>query len=108
MLASLMSRSPRPVLSLTFMAEAMCLYGQARFTAELLQGTQDRFVGILSAASVLPAGGVDVITVRVDDETMARADEGAAAGRRDSRSCASWRRASCSSCGIGTPRYWLN
>ena len=32
-------------------------------------------MGILRAAGVLPAG-VDVITVRVDDVLMARADEG--------------------------------
>ena len=32
-------------------------------------------MGILRAASVLPAG-VDVIAVRVDDELMARADDG--------------------------------
>jgi hypothetical protein len=50
--------------------------------ADLLQGIHDRLVGILRAAGVLPAG-VDVITVRVDDMLMARADEG--------------RRASCSS-----------
>jgi hypothetical protein len=52
--------------------------GQARFMADLLQGIQDRLVGILRASSVLPAG-VDVITItqrRVDDVLMARADEG--------------------------------
>ena len=49
--------------------EALC--GQARFIADLLKG----LVGILRAAGVLPAG-VDVITVRVDDMLMARADEG--------------------------------
>ena len=52
------------------------LCGQASFIADLLQGIQDRLVGILRAASVLPAG-VDVITVRVDDVQMARADKGA-------------------------------
>ena len=51
----------------------MC--GQARFIADLLQGVQDRLVGILRAAGVQLAG-VDVITVRVDDVLMARADEG--------------------------------
>ena len=51
----------------------MC--GQARFIADLLQGIQDRLVGILRAAGVLPAG-VDVITMRVDDVLMTRADEG--------------------------------
>ena len=51
------------------------LGGQAQFIADLLQGIQDRLVGILRAAGVLPAG-VDVITVRVDDVPMARADEG--------------------------------
>jgi hypothetical protein len=40
----------------------------------LLQRIQDRLVGILRAASVLLAG-VDVITVRVDDVPIARADE---------------------------------
>ena len=35
------------------------LGGQARFIADLLQGIQDRLVGILRAAGVLPAG-VDV------------------------------------------------
>ena len=53
--------------------EALC--GQARFIADLLQGIQDRLVGILRAAGVLPAG-VDVITVRFDDMLMARAGEG--------------------------------
>ena len=43
--------------------------------ADLLQCIQDRLVCILRAASVLPAG-VDVINVRVDDVTSARADEG--------------------------------
>ena len=43
--------------------------------ADLLQGIQNRLVSILRAACVLPAG-VDVITVRVDDVLMARADEG--------------------------------
>jgi hypothetical protein len=56
--------------------ETLC--GQARFIADLLQGIQDRLVGILRAAGVLPAG-VDVITVRIDDVLMVRADEG---GRR--------------------------
>ena len=48
----------------------MC--GQARFIADLLQGIQDRLVGILRAASVLPVG----VVWRVDDMLMARADEG--------------------------------
>ena len=43
--------------------------------AYLLKGIQNRLVSILRAACVLPAG-VDVITVRVDDVVMARADEG--------------------------------
>ena len=43
--------------------------------ADPLQCIQDRFVCILPAASVLPAG-VDVIAVRVDDVFIARADEG--------------------------------
>ena len=43
--------------------------------ADPLQGIQDRLVCILRDAGVLPAG-VDVITVRVDDVLMARADEG--------------------------------
>ena len=43
--------------------------------ADPLQGIQDRLVCILRAAGVLQAG-VDVITVRVDDVLMARADEG--------------------------------
>jgi hypothetical protein len=43
--------------------------------ADLLEGIQDRLVGILRAAGVLPAG-VDVIAVRVDDMLLARADEG--------------------------------
>ena len=43
--------------------------------ADLLQGIQDRLVGVLRAAGVLPAG-VDVITVRVDDMPMVTADEG--------------------------------
>ena len=51
----------------------MC--GQARFIADLLQGVQDRLVGILRAAGVLLTG-VDVITVRVDDVQTAGADEG--------------------------------
>ena len=51
------------------------LCGQASFIADLLQSIQDRLVGILRAAGVLPAG-VDVITVRVDDVLMARADLG--------------------------------
>ena len=51
------------------------LGGQAQFIADLLQGIQDRLMGILRAAGVLQAG-VDVITVRVDDMPMERADEG--------------------------------
>ena len=51
----------------------MC--GEARVMADPLQCIQDRFVCILPAASVLPAG-VDVIAVRVDDVFIARADEG--------------------------------
>ena len=43
--------------------------------ADLLQDIQNRLMCILRAACVLPAG-VDVITVRVDDVLMARADEG--------------------------------
>ena len=43
--------------------------------ADRLQGIQNRLVGILRAAGLLPAG-VDVITVRVDDVVMARGDEG--------------------------------
>ena len=43
--------------------------------ANLLQGIQNRLVGILRAASVLPTG-VDVITMRVDDVQLAGADEG--------------------------------
>ena len=53
----------------------MALCGQARFIANLLQCIQHRLMGILRAACVLPAD-VDVITVRVDDMLMARADEG--------------------------------
>ena len=55
--------------------DVAALCGQASFIADLLQGIQDRLVGILRAAGVLPAG-VDEITVRVDDVVMARADEG--------------------------------
>ena len=51
------------------------LCDEASFMADRLQGIQNRLVGILRAAGVLPAG-VDVITVRVDDVLMARADEG--------------------------------
>ena len=47
--------------------------GQARCMADLLQGIQDRLMGVLRASSVLPVG-VDVIIVRVDDVPMARAD----------------------------------
>ena len=43
--------------------------------ADLLHGIQNRLVGVLRAAGVLPAG-LDVITVRVDDVVMARAHEG--------------------------------
>ena len=51
------------------------LCDEASFMADRLQGIQNRLVGILRAAGVLPAG-VDVITERVDDVPMARADEG--------------------------------
>ena len=54
--------------------DVAALCGQASFIPDLLQGIQDRLVGILYAAGVLPAG-VDVITVRVDDVPMAREDE---------------------------------
>ena len=50
------------------------LCDQAIVIADLLQGIQDRLVGILCAAGVLPAG-VDMMTVRVD-VVMERADEG--------------------------------
>ena len=46
----------------------VALVGQVRFIADLLQGIQDRLVGILRADTMLPAGdhidtGVDVIAV---------------------------------------------
>ena len=46
----------------------VALFGQVRFIADLLQGIQDRLVGILRADTMLPAGdhidtGVDVIAV---------------------------------------------
>ena len=52
--------------------DVAALCGQASVRADLLQCIQDRLVGILRAAGVLPAG-VDVITVRVDDVPIARA-----------------------------------
>ena len=55
--------------------DVAALCGEASFRADPLQGIQNRLVGILRAASVLPAG-VDVITVRVDDVQTAGADEG--------------------------------
>ena len=51
------------------------LCDEASFMADRLQGIQNRLVGILRAAGVLPAG-VDVVAVQVDDVPMAGADEG--------------------------------
>jgi hypothetical protein len=48
--------------------------GPSHGRSDLLQCIQDRLVGVLRAASVLLAD-VDVITVRVDDVPIARADE---------------------------------
>ena len=81
------------------------LCDEASFMADRLQGIQNRLVGILRAAGVLPAG-VDVIAVQVDDVQMAGADE----GRMRLVAALAWscRRASRSSWGIGTPRYWQN
>ena len=71
-----MGRTPRPVLPLGLLTDGMflALRGQARPVAYLLQRIQDRHVGILGTACVLLAG-VDVITVRVDDVPIAKADE---------------------------------
>ena len=46
--------------------------------ADLLQGIQDRLVGVLCAAGVLPVccRQVWIVIVRVDDGLMARLDEG--------------------------------
>jgi hypothetical protein len=52
----------------------VALLGQARVMAYLLQRIQDRLVGILRSARVLLAG-VELITVRVDDVPISRADE---------------------------------
>ena len=50
----------------------MC--GKARVRTDLVQRIQDRLVVVFRAASVLLAG-VDVITVRVNDVLIARADD---------------------------------
>ena len=74
----------------------MTLCGQARLIADLLQGIQDRLVGILRAACVLPAG-VDVITVRIDDMLMngkGRRGEGGGWSTRGLDLSSSWQRAS--------------
>jgi hypothetical protein len=74
LLASLMRRSPQPVLPLgSLRRHVVARREQARVMTYLLQRIQDRLVGILRSASVLLAG--EVITVRVDDVPRARADE---------------------------------